>query len=107
MFWTWNTGYIFYKHEGQYKNTAGQTRSMIFHMGTDNAYSKVSIPVALEINGNKTMQLQLDVNSIYASPQTIDFNVDNNRQSTSAADALWISHMKSNFADAFRFLKVE
>lgn len=107
MFWTWNTGYIFYKHEGQYKNTAGQTKSMIFHLGTDNAFTKISIPVALEINGNKTMQLQLDVNSIYTSPQTIDFNVDNNRQSGSAADALWISNMKSNFADAFRFLKVE
>lgn len=107
MFWTWNTGYIFYKHEGQYKNTAGQTKSMIFHLGTDNAFTKISIPVELEINGNKTMQLQLDVNSIYTSPQTIDFNVDNNRQSGSAADALWISNMKSNFADAFRFLKVE
>lgn len=107
MFWTWNTGYIFYKHEGQYKNSANQTKALVLHLGTDNAYSKVSLPVTLNVDGNRKMEIKMDLNSVYASPVNIDFNTDNSRQSTSAGDATWIAKMKSNFADAFSFIKAE
>lgn len=107
MFWTWNTGYNFFKHEGQYKNTAGQTKALIFHYGTDEAYTKISIPINLTINGDKTMHLKFDLNSCYTSPVNIDFNVDNSHQSDQAGDAEWIANMKANFADAFSFSKVD
>lgn len=107
MFWTWNSGYSFFKHEGQYKNTAGQTKALIFHLATDEAYTRIAIPVNLTINGDKTMHLKFDLNSCYTSPVNIDFNVDNSHQSDQAGDADWIANMKANFADAFSFSKVD
>ena len=106
MYWTWNTGYIFYKHEGQYKNSANQLKSLIFHLGTDDAYSVVKLPINLSINGNKTMELKFDVNSAHSTPVNIDFNNDNNHQSSSSADMPWIANMKSNLSDAFSFIRV-
>lgn len=107
MFWTWNTGYIFFKHEGQYKNSSNQTKSLILHYGTDDAYTKIKMPITLNINGNKNMHIKFDLNSVYTSPTNIDFNIDNNRQSSSSADAGWIFNMNNNFQDAFTFSKVE
>lgn len=107
MFWTWNTGYIFFKHEGTYKNSSNQNKSIIFHYATDDAFTKVTLPIQLNIDGNKTMHLKFDLNSVYTSPVNIDFNVDNNRQSSSSADATWMANLKSNFGDAFSFMKVE
>ena len=106
MFWTWNTGYIFFKHEGQYKNSANQTKSLIFHLGTDAAYTAVKMPITLSINGDKTMEVKYDVNGAYTSPVNIDFNTDNNHQSSSSADGPWIANMKSNLPDAFSFIRV-
>lgn len=107
MFWTWNTGYIFFKHEGQFKDQLNQIKGLVLHLGTDNGFSKVKLPITLNINGDKKMRLKMDLNSVYSSPSTINFNVDNGRQSTSAADAPWIANMKANFADAFSFIDVQ
>jgi len=107
MFWTWNTGYIFFKHEGQFKTSANQTKALIFHLGTDAAYTSIKMPIALTINGDKTMEIKYDVNSAYYSPVIIDFNTDFNHQSSSSSDAPWIANMKSNLADAFSFIKVQ
>jgi hypothetical protein len=107
MFWTWNTGYIFFKHEGQYKNTANQTKALILHYATDPSLVKIKLPINLKIAGNKTMHLSFDLNKVYTSPNTIDFNIDYNRQSNSGSDDLWMTNTKSNFGDAFSFLKVD
>ncbi len=110
MIWDWNTGYIFFKHEGQYKNSANQTKSIIFHYGTDVALASVTIPINLIVSANlgkKTMVINFDLNSVYASPNTIDFNVNNNHQSSSSSDLPWIAKTKTNISDAFKFDKVE
>lgn len=107
MFWTWNTGYIFFKHEGQYKNSSDQTKPLVFHYATDAAYVKVKLPIDLNINGAKTIRMGFDLNSVYSTPVNIDFNVDNNRQSTSAADATWLGNLKGNLSDAFKVLEVK
>lgn len=107
MFWTWNTGYIFFKHEGTFKNSSNQNKSLIFHYATDAAFAKVTVPVQLAVNGDKTMHLKFDLNQLYANPNQIDFNADNNHQSSSPADAVWMANLKANFANSFSFLKTE
>lgn len=109
MIWTWNTGYIFFKHEGQYKDNSGQMQSLVFHYGTDPALATITVPVTkFEVSGNtKNLFLKFNLNSLYTSPANIDFNVDNNHQSDRASDAPWIATMKSNVADAFSFDKVQ
>lgn len=109
MVWTWNTGYIFFKHEGSYVDTAGQTKTLFFHFGTDVALAQVTVPLTkLNISGNnRKLYLKFDLNRLYSNPEMIDFNYDNNRMSTSRDDIFWINAMKRNFAQAFYYDKAE
>jgi len=109
MIWTWSTGYIFFKHEGQYKDATGATKSLLLHLGTDAALASITVPVTkFEVKGDtRNLFLKFNLNSMYGSPTNVDFNVDNSRMSTAAGDRPWIATMKANAADAFSFDKVQ
>jgi hypothetical protein len=108
MFWPWNTGYIFFKHEGYYLDTAGSIQPLLFHYGTDLSLVTVELPVSITVNGgSKTVDLDFDLQSAYDSPNPIDFNVDNYHQSTFGAERSWIEAMKQNLATAFRITRVQ
>lgn len=102
MFWPWNTGYIFFKHEGFYTDTAGNIQSLLFHYGTDVALATVQLPLQLEIKGNeKLLTLRFDLNALYSNPNIVDFNIDNYHQSDSGNDRNWIEALKQNFPQSF------
>ena len=109
MIWSWSTGYIFFKHEGQYKNSSGTMKPLLFHLGTDAALTSITVPVTpFEVRGNsRSLFLKFNLNSLYTSPVNMDFNVDNNHQSTASTDRRWIEQMQGNLADAFLFDKVQ
>ncbi len=109
MLWTWNTGYIFFKHEGSFVNSNSQTQNLLFHYGTDKARTNVNFPLqALQINGNmRKINLLFNLNTLYAAPNVINFNVNNNHQSSGQADASWLNQMKANFAQSFSLKSVE
>jgi hypothetical protein len=107
MIWTWATGYLFMKHEGNFINNNGDTVAMEFHLGTDPALPTVEIPIDLTMrDGVKRMTIGFDLNKMYNNP-TIDFNTQPIRHSTSATDATWITQMKDNTNDAFTFINVD
>lgn len=107
MIWTWSTGYIFFKHEGSYKDTSNTTQVLQFHLGTDKALSAVQFPIDLKVAGvNKVMNIVFDLNKMYNSP-AIDFNVNNIHMSDKAADGPWIANMVANSNDAFSFLNTQ
>jgi hypothetical protein len=107
MIWSWNTGYIFFKHEGQFINSAKATQSLIYHYGTDKAYIEdISLPITevLQVNGvAKTATIALDLNKLYKG---LDFNIDNNRQSGSAADITWLNTLRANFPSSFKLKSI-
>ncbi len=108
MIWSWNTGYIFFKHEGSYIDTAGKTQPLIFHYGTDAALATAQMPISVDVEGNaKTVYLKFNLNNLYKSPYQIDFNQYNDQQSTTQADSIWIVKFKANFANSFSFDKAE
>lgn len=111
MIWTWNTGYIFFKHEGYFKDASGALKSLTYHFGTDRALTTVEVPFSgngLEIKGvDKKMTVNFDLNSTYESPNKVNFINNNNHQSTSSFDDRWIKDLKENFADAFTIGKIE
>ena len=103
MFWSWNTGYIFFKHEGNFIDNASSVQPLMFHLGGDRARAAVEIPIALNIAGSeKQMDLVFDLNQLYNNP-IIDFNIDHFHNSTVSSDSLWIEKMKANLNDAFLF----
>jgi hypothetical protein len=108
MIWSWNTGYLFFKHEGGFKDSTGVDNTLAMHYGTDTAATTITLSVSpFEVKGNtRKLYLKFNLNKLYASPNLIDFNGNNVRQSTDPSDALWISHMKGNFPSAFLFDKV-
>ncbi|MEZ4918382.1 MAG: MbnP family protein [Saprospiraceae bacterium] len=109
MLWSWNTGYIFYKHEGSYLNAAGEWKQLLFHYGTDEAYTEVIIPVdGIDLNGKeRSVFLNFDIGKLYDEPNAIDFFVDNARQSVSATDRDWLAKQKENVPNAFSFDRFE
>ena len=109
MIWTWNTGYIFFKHEGNYMNASSTNDGMVYHYGTDVAYTTIDVPIEdLVIDGNtKKLNLSFDLNKLYSSPNTIDFNDDDAIQSDNASDLAWISRVRANFSNSFSFKSIE
>jgi hypothetical protein len=104
MIWTWNTGYTFFKHEGNFVDANGDTQPLVFHYATDRAVTAITLPIStLSIAGDaRKLFLKLNLNSAYSSPNDIDFNIDNHRQSEHT-EALWMDNMQANFADAFQY----
>jgi len=108
MIWTWDIGYNFFKHEGFFLRTNGDTSQVVFHYGTDNALLNVTVPITtMKMEGkDRKLFLNFNLNDAYTSPNNIDFNNDNIRMSD-PADFFWIMSMKQNLADAFTYDKAE
>lgn len=109
MIWTWKTGYIFFKHEGSFKDSSGATKQVLFHYGTDVALVSITVPInKLTVAGDaRKLYLRFNLNKLYDSPRRIDFNVDNNHMSTGPGEVFWISAMAENFANTFQYVKAE
>jgi hypothetical protein len=102
MIWTWNTGYIFFKHEGSFIDSNGDNMALIYHYGTDPAFVTVDIPVNIEVKGEAvSMDVVFDLNALYGNPHEIAFEGNNAHQSTSASDVLWIQQLRENFEQSF------
>lgn len=107
MFWSWSTGYVFFKHEGSFKDSSNNIQPLLFHLGNDRALSAIQIPVSLVVNGeDKIMNINFDITKMYNAP-LINFNFDNNHMSTSVSDSIWINNMIANMNDVFSFESVQ
>lgn len=84
MFWVWNTGYVFYKLEGKYKNInhTGDKGSFVYHVGSNANLSKQQylLPGNMTI-GNGTegnISIKADAAKLFSGINTIDVNITNN-----------------------------
>lgn len=109
MIWNWNTGYIFFKHEGSFKDSLGNVTPLAFHYGSDRGYVQIELPLNnLSIDGStRKISIRFNLNSLYANPSPIDFNVDNNRTSGNQGDMFWEMTIRGNFSGAFQIIKTE
>ncbi len=102
MLWTWNTGYIFFKHEGMYTKADGTNEALLYHLGTDPTYTQVTLPLNFSLSKEtKTIELLFNLNDLYRSPVGIGFEGNNIHQSTAAGDADWITAITSNIPNSF------
>lgn len=109
MIWDWNTGYIFFKHEGNYKNSLNEIKPLRSHLGKDLGRGNVEVNLPMiNINGALSkLTIDFDLNKVYAAQNTIDFNIDNDRQSTAAVDTFWMVNIRKNLEKSFIFGKAE
>ncbi len=69
MFWSWNSGYIFFKIEGEVDTTASQSGSLVpfgYHVGSDALSKTIALPINLEVTSN-TEHILADVDFRLAS----------------------------------------
>ncbi len=109
MIWTWNTGYMFMKHEGLFVPTTGGTSILAYHYGTDMALATVDIPLSAfsVLNNDRTITIRFNLNTLYSTPVQVDFNNNNIHESTSFDDVTWLNSLKRNFPSAFILSSVE
>ncbi|MDZ4751816.1 MAG: MbnP family protein [Flavobacteriales bacterium] len=102
MIWTWDTGYIFFKHEGSFINSMGDNGPIVYHYGTDEAFVTVEKPISFHGSGNEVnLDLHFNLNALYADPNMVVFEGNNAHQSSGAGDIPWINDLKENFTQAF------
>lgn len=109
MIWTWSTGYIFMKHEGQFIDSTGATQPLLYHLGTSRAYQRYSVPINVQLKNDKTYDIHVDFNfaEVYNNPNLITFTDNNVIQSSGAQDIPWISNMVQNMHNAFSVSSIE
>jgi hypothetical protein len=111
MFWTWNSGYIFVKLEGNSPSSTSSQKALVFHIGGFTGPYKglkqntFNLPEATLLNGSnkKTLNMKVDVNEIFKNPQTIDFSTLNFAMTPSTNT----KKIADNFADMISLISVE
>lgn len=111
MIWSWSTGYIFFKHEGQFKDSNMVQQQLFYHYGTDLAYTPIMLPLpfsGLRVEGlSKKINLLFDLNKLYSTPNVVNFNNNNIHESLSVDDHKWITQLRENFPNAFNIQSIE
>ena len=109
MIWTWNTGYIFFKNEGNFIDDTGGTSFLLYHYGADIGLATVDIPITeFEVKGNDhTLYLKFNLNNLYSAPNVVNFNGNNIHQAAAWSDMAWLRSLKGNFPGSFSFDKVQ
>jgi hypothetical protein len=106
MIWTWSTGYIFLKHEGQFLSSTGTSEPLLYHYGTMKAFTPITLPVDIHLENEKqfNINVKFDLNKMYSAADAIGFEGNNVIQSTGPDDLPWILQMKANIAQSFSII---
>jgi len=104
MFWDWNTGYIYFKHEGQFIDTAGDTLPLVYHFGSFEALREHPFVAAFSLlaGETKTVKFRFNLNKLYRSPNVVDFNNNN----IHSGGSNWVITIRDNFEDAFELTSI-
>ncbi len=102
MAWSWDFGYIFFKHEGQFSSPTQTNEGLSYHIGTDIARKSVSVPFNKEINtGNYTVTIDLDLYDLYNDTGAVEFSTEPTNHSTDPGDQLWVEAYAAKIASGF------
>lgn len=104
MFWDWNTGYIYFKHEGHFIDTAGDTLPLVYHYGALPALREHPFAAAFSLSAGqtKTVKFRFNLNKLYRSPNAVDFNNNN----IHSGGANWVNTLRENFENAFELVSI-
>jgi hypothetical protein len=105
MFWAWNTGYIFFKMEGQSASSKSTANMLEFHIGgykePDNCIREINLN--LGINGikkksdiNSIIKIKTDISKVFNSTNKIDFS-----QLSAVTDFHNATTIANNYANMF------
>jgi len=104
MFWDWSTGYIYFKHEGQFIDNTGATQPIVYHFGALPALREhpFNAVFSLASGQTRTITFRFNLNKLYRSPNVVDFNGNNIHSGGSS----WVNTIRTNFQDAFQLVSI-
>lgn len=106
MFWSWSSGYIMMKFEGNSPQSTAGSNALLFHTGgfsgTNNVIKTVSPSFGIDVatvtsSTTPEIHFKTDILEIFTSPNTVDFSVLNTIH-MAGANAKTIA---DNYADMF------
>lgn len=103
MFWDWNSGYIYFKHEGAFIDN-GSPEPLSYHFGTLEALNLHSFSVNLNVGETpRIVKIRFNLNKLYRSPNVVDFHNNN----INSGGTKFIKTLRENFDGAFEIISIQ
>ncbi len=111
MYWTWSTGYIFFKLEGTSPKSTELNKLIQYHIGGFGGINKAqrnfnftfsSTTANVSSTATPTIHLTANANEVFKTPNLIDFTTQNIQASTGAGAKIYAD----NYADMIKFKHV-
>lgn len=99
LYWSWSHEYVFLALEGTWWN-AGKQSGFSYHLATDRELMTVELPVLLDMNSSREIQVTLDVGKIFSAPNKI-VSSDASDTTHSRTNDLLAVQLKQNIESAF------
>jgi cytochrome c peroxidase len=99
LYWGWSREYVFLALEGGWQN-GGKQSGFSYHIATDRQLMTVEIPVALDLNSGREIQVALDIGKIFSAPNQIELS-DASDTTHSRTNDLLAGRIRENVEAAF------
>jgi cytochrome c peroxidase len=99
LYWGWSREYVFLALEGGWQN-GGKQSGFSYHIATDRELMTVELPVALDLNSGREIQVALDIGKIFSAPNKIGLS-DASDTTHSRTNDLLAVQLRQNIESAF------
>ncbi len=99
LYWGWSKEYVFLALEGGWEN-GGKQSGFSYHLATDRELMTIELPVALDLNSSRELQIALDVGKIFSAPNKIELSAASDTTHSRTNDALAVL-LRQNVEAAF------
>jgi cytochrome c peroxidase len=99
LYWSWSREYVFLALEGGWQN-GGEQSGFSYHIATDRELMTVELPVALDLNSSREIQVGLDVGKIFSAPNKIGLSDASDTTHSRTNDMLAVQ-LRQNVEAAF------
>jgi cytochrome c peroxidase len=99
LYWGWSREYVFLALEGGWRN-GGKQSGFSYHLATDRELMTVELPLQLNLNSDREIQLALNADKIFSSPNKIQLS-DATDTSHSRTNDLLAAQLRENVENSF------
>ena len=99
LYWGWSKEYVFLALEGGWQN-GGEKSGFSYHLATDRELMTVELPVALDLNSARELQIALDVGKIFSAPNKVGLSAASDTTHSRTNDTLAVQ-LRQNVEASF------
>jgi cytochrome c peroxidase len=105
LYWGWSREYVFLAFEGNWQNGDEQS-GFSFHLATDSKLMTVELPVVLDLNSSRKIQIALNADKIFSAPNKIGLSAATDSTHSRTNDLL-AAQLRENVESAFAIESVK